>query len=214
MNARAHLLLAPALAIAACGTPNLASVEPAALCAEVDPQPACVFQAGACTLVNMDGRLSVDVSEVYYLWAPIQYNNQNPSNADASTGRVNTRDARIERFNFHYTGTLAVPDDYVDQTVFIPAAGVTTAGVHLLPPGTVVAMRKALGTPSGFVTVVAEVKARGHYVDGTPFVTGSMRIPIDVCNGCFGPPPACTTAGQVLYCCPQYGQGDAHCKCL
>jgi hypothetical protein len=213
MDIRAHPLLVPALTLLACGTPNLSSVEPAALCAEVDPQPQCTYQA-TCALVNMDGRLGVDLTLVPYLWAPIQYNNQNPNNADPSTGRVNTRDAYIERFDMHYAGALALPDAQSDQTVLVPAAGSQTAGVHIIPPSMVTIMTAALTGTQGYTEVIAEVKARGHYTDGTTFVTGSMQVPIDVCVGCYGPRPTCTTAGNIFYCCPQYGQSDAHCKCM
>ncbi len=212
MNARAHALLAPALMLLGCGTQNMASVEPVAICANVDPQPACVYQS-TCALVNMDGRESVDVNRAPYLWVPIQYNNQNPSNADPTTGRVNSRDAQIERFEMHYTGSVAVPDAAVDQSVTVLAAGSQTAGVHLIPPATMTILSAALAGSTGFTEIVAEVKARGHYTDGTAFVTGSLKIPVDVCAGCYGTLPTCSTAGQVYQCCPWFGQ-TANCKCM
>jgi hypothetical protein len=160
----------------------------------------------------MVGRLSVDLGQANVLFAPIQWNNQNPNNADASSGRVNTRDAMIEQFNIHYTG-LAVPDGLIRQSILIPAGGSQTAGVYLIPGDTAVIIAAALATRPGFTEIVAEVKARGRYGDGTTFVTGTKKIPVDVCVGCYGAPPACPTAGDVLVCCPQYGQ-TANCKCV
>jgi len=211
MNSRAYVLLAPALAALACGKVNLASLEPGPLCAEPDPQPDCKYQ-NTCAAINAFGRLSADLAAINELIAPIQWNNQAPSDADTTAGRVNNRDAFIEEFRIHYTGLANLPDGSVTQTFVVPAASSQTALVELIPPAMVTIIGTAIAAKPGFTEVVAEVKARGRYADGTTFETGGMKIPVDVCLGCFGAAPACPTAGQFLYCCPQYGQ-TANCKC-
>lgn len=209
MNVRAYFLLA--LAVAACGTQNLASLEPGPLCAEPDPQPGCLYQS-SCANVNALGRLVADLGAISILYAPVQWNNQAPDNTDTSAGRINSRDAFIEEFRIKYTGVLALPEGRVKQSFLIPAGASQTAIVELIPPDIGVIIGAAIAARPGYTEVVAEVRARGRYADGTTFETGNKIIPIDVCLGCFGARPTCATAGQFYYCCPQYGQ-TANCKC-
>jgi hypothetical protein len=116
---------------------------------------------------------------------PIQMNNQLKSNADASTGRVNTNDAHVEQYTITYgVPGFALPGSVALTNDTVPAEGNTVVLVEVLPNVTVTQLLVlATATPT---TIVAEVVASGRYDNGNTFETGAYRIALDVCNGCLG----------------------------
>jgi len=201
-------LLIPALATlvlavlgTGCGRSNQASVEIGALCYPTDD---CTFSS-TCDKVLMTGTLWVDLTATPVLVFPIQINNQRPNNADIASGRVNTNNAVIDRFEMTYQvsgSTIAAATSA--QTILVPADGSTVAGVTLIPVGA--ASATLAGLPAGTVVSV-QLKVHGSYQDASEFETGEHPIPVTLQNGFFTG-YACTDTTQTVtsICPPNAGQ--------
>jgi hypothetical protein len=200
-------LLIPALATlvlamlgAGCGRSNQASVEIGALCYPTDD---CTFSS-TCDKVLMTGTLWVDLQATPVLVFPLQINNQRLDNADIASGRVNTNNAVIDRFEMTYqVSGSAIPAAISAQTIVVPAAGSTVAGVTLIPTGAASAV--LAGLPAG-TSVSVQLKAHGSYQDGTEFDTGEHPIPVTLQNGLFTGYACTDTTQTVKSVCPNAGQ--------
>jgi hypothetical protein len=200
-------LLIPALATlvltvlgTGCGRSNQASVEIGALCY---PTEDCTFSS-TCDKVLMTGTLWVDLTATPVLVFPIQINNQRPNNADIASGRVNTNNAVIDRFEMTYQvsgSTIAAATSA--QTILVPADGSTVAGVTLIPVGA--ASATLAGLPAGTVVSV-QLKVHGSYQDGTEFDTGEHPIPVILQNGLFTGYACADPEQTVKSVCPNAGQ--------
>jgi hypothetical protein len=181
MNARTLAPLALFLA-AGCGMDNFASVQFFEICYPPAPTDGVCLYPASCTNTLL-GRPLVDVGGAFSFELPIQLNNQLKSNADPSTGRVNTNDAHVEKYTITYgvpwagfPGTVSLANDTV------PADGNTVVLVEVLPNVTVTQLLAV--TPLAPTTIVADVVASGRYDSGDTFETGTYRIALDVCSGC------------------------------
>jgi hypothetical protein len=176
--------LAPlALLLAAgCGVDNFASVQFLEICFPPAPTSgACIYPATCAN--TLLGRPRVDVGLAYNFETTIQLNNQLTSNADSSTGRVNTHDAHIEKYTITYdVPGAALPGSVSLANDTVRAAGSTTVLVEVLPNVTVTQL--AAIAPATLTTIVAKVVASGRYDSGDTFETGPYKVALDICSGC------------------------------
>jgi hypothetical protein len=186
MNARTLAPLALFLA-AGCGVDNFASVQFFEICYPPAPTDGVCLYPAACTNTLL-GRPLVDVGGAFSFELTIQLNNQLKSNADASTGRVNTNDAHIMKYTITYgVPGFAVPGSVSLMNDTVPADGNTVVLVEVLPNTTVTQLSAiAAAAPT---TIVADVVASGRYDSGDTFETGAYTIALDVCNGCLSTIP-------------------------
>jgi len=212
---RTPLLFAPLALAAVVGcAPQHSSVEIFAICAPPVDAKLCAG-AATCAKVLANSRLyfytSLNTTAgvlTNSLVASIQFNNQNPRNGDTSAGRTNTNDAVIEKYRLSYPGS-GLPDTDYAATATIPAGGAQSPLVVLIPPER--ADDLAAATVDGTERLVlVDLQAEGRYMDGTRFETGVFRIPVDVIDAPFAGGPACTTAGEVRFYCPNAGQTSSN----
>jgi len=207
MNARALIALLLAAAAAGCTVDNNASVRIAAACFPPTPNDdgSCSYPS-TCDSVMLDN-LWVDPS-----WAPtggtlvwpFQVDNQRPDNSN-NDGRTNTATAFITGFKIAYTSSaISLPEvtiDYTTRTIESESAQVLSIPVVPLSVAT-----QLTAIPGGFGTMRAEIRATGHYGDGTSIETGPFSVVVVVQNGGWTG-GSCTDATQsVVGYCPQEGQ--------
>jgi hypothetical protein len=201
MNART---LAPlALLLAGCGVDNFASIQLFEICFPPAPDTTtgvCIYPAKCDN--SLLGRPLVVVPGATQLEVPIQVNNQLKSDADPSTGRVNTNDAHIEKYTISYgvpgvgvAGAVSLANDTV------PADGNTVVLVEVLSSAAITALG-ASALPAGTTTIVAKVVASGRYDNGTTFETGAYKVAVDVCKGCATAPVVCSGTTVLFGACP------------
>jgi hypothetical protein len=131
----------------------------------------------------------------------LQVANNLPDNADDKLGRANTNDAHIDEIYVEYEGA---------------ASGATAVGANYTVPagGTAVVSAKfPLGTATNG-EVLAHLRFRGYYDDGTRFETGDFPITIVVCavggaGTCAPVPSACVGVET----CPPIGAGQLPLNC-
>lgn len=215
-------LLIPALAclvagLAGCSRTSRDSVVLSALCFPPTPDTngLCAFSSGTCSQVLANGHLFVDlaVSPGGTLEYPIQIDNLRVDNSDTSTGRTNSNTAFVEQFDMRYVSTgLSIPAASVNAAHTVPTSGSTVAVVTLIPSSVAAALAPAL--PAGGAEALIEVKARGHYADGSDFDTAEFPVPVTITLG--DPAVAaifsCPT-GTTSHSCPQIGQTAVTTKC-
>jgi hypothetical protein len=205
-------LLVPVLAgvvaaMVGCIRSNRESVQLSALCFPPTPDANgnCIFSAGKCDSVLADGHLSVDlVASGGTLEYPIQVDNERVDNSDPATGRTNTNNAFIERFEMQYEAPgFPVVSTSVNQAATVPVAGSTVVVVTLIPvtAGAVIAGNLPAGPTEGII----KVKAHGRYGDDTEFDTADYSVPVAVSVGVFGP-TTCPAPKILVGICPQNGQ--------
>jgi hypothetical protein len=214
MNARtlATLLLVAAVG---CSVDNSASVRLAAVCFPPEPSETgtCAYSA-TCAAVWLSN-LSVDPTYVPTggtLYWPLQVDNQRPSNSTPD-GATNTATAYITGYKIAYTSTaVSIPKVTVDDTTrTVPSAGSTVVMVPVIPLGVATLLA---ATPGLLAEVGAEIRATGHYADGTTFETGPFSVQVNVVNGAWGAGATCADPLQhVTGYCPQPGQSSIYaCK--
>jgi hypothetical protein len=207
MNARALIALLLAAAAGGCTVDNNASVRISAACFPPTPNDdgSCSYPS-TCDSVMLDN-LWVDPS-----WAPtggtlvwpFQVDNQRPDNSN-NDGRTNTATAFITGFKIAYTSSaISLPEvtiDYTTRTIESESAQVLSIPVVPLSVAT-----QLTAIPGGFGTMRAEIRATGHYGDGTSIETGPFSVVVVVQNGGWTG-GTCTDATQsVVGYCPQEGQ--------
>jgi hypothetical protein len=193
MNTRALLLALPVLALAACTRDNRGSIELQAICS---PPTSCTFSS-ACDAQYI-GPVIVDATAAApELPLVVQVENQLADNAGKEAGRVNTNDAHIDEISVSYSAAL--PSDTFPANGFVGAGTSSVVAIYVIRPraGTDAALAAfvAAGSPR---TLVANVRLRGYYDDGSRFETGEYSVAINVCSGCVGVPvkkdgTACTS---------------------
>jgi hypothetical protein len=199
MNARHLAALALLLAVTGC-VDNSASVRLFGLCFPPTPSEsgACSFPAKCDAL--MIGALEFDPANASpagaLIW-PVQVDNQRDPTTDASAGRSDTATAWVTGYEITYQGALSG-----SRSVAAPEAspvlpnGNTVVLVPIIPPGVGAAV------PAGGV-VGAEIKAKGHYGDGSFFETGALPVQATAGVVTYGCPATTPTLVGV---CPQAGQ--------
>lgn len=195
-------LLPVALALAALSCGNRAStVQFAAICA---PTKDCTF-AAKCGLQSIgENRLDLDslpaADRDFFL--VVEVHNQAQSNADAGAGRINTLDAFLREIEITYEGGgLAGTTTKLQQSV--PANGTAVLGIQVVDGPGVTTLEANVGAGAEAI-VVARVKGKGVFGDGSSFETSDFKIPFRVCHGCVtntsdvkcGPAGACPHLGQ------------------
>jgi hypothetical protein len=181
-----------------CTRSNLSTLEFGALCSPTDD---CTF-SDTCDLVNMSGRVWVDLQYTSLLAYPIEVFNQRPNNQNVEAGVVNTNNATIDRFEMRYEADGAtIPAATSRQTVKVPADGNTVAMPFLIPAGSSASAAMA-ALPAGTIVII-ELKARGTFDDGTEFETGEHPIPVELRNGQFLGYSCTDTTQTVTSICPE-----------
>ena len=144
-----------------------------------------------------------------YSPCPVQVRNQSAdvSDNDTAAGRVNAHDAYLQQIDVTYTGGISPTSTRLQQ--WIPVNGSAVVAVYPIPRGAVGVPAPAAGTS---VTVIARVKGKGIFGDGTAFDTPDYELPIRICNGCTGGIPVCT-APAVPIACPNFYQAPAAYAC-
>jgi hypothetical protein len=215
MNTRSLASLAvPALLLGlACSQPNFATLELFQLCFPPTPDATtggCGLPSNKCDKVQA-GVSVLDVGTAPDLLLLLQINNQQPNNADTSTGRVNTNDALILEYRIRYEGANLAPVVVPATPDQVPAASSQVSFIPVVPRSTANQLRSIV-TGTSPTTVFAFVKAAGRFYDDRTFETGEYRIPVDVCNGCVGV-FACVPPKTRLGVCLQDGQLPATISC-
>jgi hypothetical protein len=208
MNARtlATLLL---VAAAGCSVDNNASVRISAVCYPPTPSEtgACAYSA-TCDAVWLSN-LAVDTTYVPTggtLYWPLQVDNQRPGNATPD-GATNTATAFITGYKIVYSSsTVSIPEVTLEDTTrTVPASGSTVLSVPIVP----VSVATLLGATAGLLAEVrAEIRATGHYGDGTTFETGPFSVQVNVVNGGWLGATCADPLQHVTGYCPQPGQSS------
>jgi hypothetical protein len=208
MNVRtlATLLL---VAAAGCSVDNNASVRISAVCYPPTPSDTggCAYSA-TCDAVWLSN-LAVDTTYVPTggtLYWPLQVDNQRPANSTPD-GATNTATAFITGYKIAYTSsTVSIPQVTLEDTTrTVPANGSTVLSVPIVP----VSVATLLGATAGLLAEVrAEIRATGHYGDGTTFETGPFSVQVNVVNGGWLGATCADPLQHVTGYCPQPGQSS------
>jgi hypothetical protein len=196
----APVALALVLLAAGCTQANFASIEPFGLCDMPADAAKCGFAAKCDAYMSTT---AINVGLATALTIGVELHNQATDNTNADTGGVNTHDATVRSIEISYSGA-AISGRTVPVVAPVPAGGTTVLPFVLLPAASV-------GTTYvGAESIIASVKFKGIYGDGSEFETGALEIPVKVCGGSGCSPslapscPAGKTAGAV---CPPNGTG-------
>lgn len=206
MKTRAFLLALPLLAIAGCRD-NRASIQIQAVCAPTDN---CSF-SGTCDAQYI-GFATVDSTRTDHLWLLLQVENQLPDNTDRSVGKLNTNDAHIDQVVVEYDG-IGLGRAVVDVIDYrVPASGSSVISVEAIPASlNATPVLTSFAPTTATRTMVANVRLRGFYDDGSRFETGEFPVGIRVCAGCLTAATGlCPTAAT----CPPASNGQLPIVCL
>jgi hypothetical protein len=197
MKTRALLLALPivAVAVASCRD-NRASVTIQDICY---PTKDCAF-ADKCdkrligaAIVDATG---ADQGEVVTF---LQVANQLADNSSADLGRTNTNDAHLDQVAIEYEGAGLPKDVYNLSNVRVPTAGSTVVQIEAIRgQAATQAALAAFAASAARPQLVANVRLRGYFDDGSRFETGEFPIAVDVCSGCV----AAATCGAGQQACP------------
>lgn len=197
---RFALLAALALAATGCED-NLASIQIQAVCA---PPDTCAFSGGCDQQYISWPTLDLDLSSTDALTLYLQVENQLQDNGDPDLGRVNTNDAHVDETVVEYEGVL-LPKVIMGSNFLVQAGGTSVVKVTPIVGGA--AVEDAL-TPFAGGEIVANLRMRGYYDDGTRFETGEFPITVRICAGCLG--TGCGGAPT----CPPNSEGQAPLTCM
>ena len=152
-----------------CTVENRASVQTQAICM---PPTTCTFSETCDTQYIGYMTLDQGASPNDVLWLTLQVANNLPNNEDLSVGRVNTNDAHIDETVIEYEGAMG-GEQSVGSNFIVPAAGTAVVSAKL---GLAAAVAGE---------VVAHLRFRGYFDDGTRFEAGDFPITVTVCaSGC------------------------------
>lgn len=200
---RRILLLVLALGSASCEI-KAAPVQFFAICA---PTTNCEFEANCSLQWIGDYRLDLATlpaaSQDYTLY--VEIHNQAAKNDDLASGQVNTRDAFVQEIVVEYEG-VPLPRTVTRLQQSVPAEGTAVIGFQAVDSAGVSTLG---GIVTGAVTqaqVVAKIKGRGIFGDGSSFETLPYEVPFKVCRFCAG---GCPAVGQLG--CPHLGQTPYAC---
>ena len=184
-------VLLAALAGAGGCVDNRVSIQVQHLCA---PPTDCDFTSGCAQFIGYvtleRGLNATGVRDVY-----LQVRNNLEDNKDTTVGRLNSNDAHVDEAVVAYEGLVG---------------GETTSGLNnLILAGEVSAVKVPLylGT-AGAGEVLARIRLRGYYENGSRFETGEFPITVRICAGCVGLScgvgPSCppNSDGQLPISCP------------
>ena len=208
-NLRVLAPVAAALALAGCTVEPNTSIFLAGVCGPPTDPSACTAPVGQCD-TYLNGSLHVYESVLTaagaydnFLTAVAEVANQAPDNSDAGIGRVNTRDAIIESAVVRYAAPGLAITPVEPHSLYTPvrAAGTSTIFLPVMSAATVQQIVGLLPAGTTSVEVMASLKLKGHYLDGSAFETGTFDIPVRVLNAQFDTTVPCTDPAQVrAYC--------------
>ncbi len=206
MSTRFHSIasmIAVATAVAAGGcVDNRASIEIQHIC---QPSNDCTFTATcdeALSYPTLDATVSPNATLALYL----QVANQNVNNANAGIGRANTNDAHVDEEHVEFD-RVPLPPTTIGASYEVPAAGTSVIKFEAIPRVLNASSFLAAFAPTpNPVEIVARIRLRGYYDDGTRFETGEFPIAIRICSGCLTA-SACAT-------CPPSSSGQLPLVCL
>ncbi|MFY3742880.1 hypothetical protein ACOQFB_03145 [Anaeromyxobacter sp. Red801] len=206
MKTRLATLFLAAAALA-CTVDNNASIQVVAMCAP--PEGTCGTEGGCGTYLASQPFVYLQ-GGTNHLDMFVEMTNQLPNNADASSGRLNTNDAYLEKYRLSYRSAFFSYADYDYPASGILRAGSTSAPVVRLIPETISAPMSAAMATAGVTLgmVEVELKVTGHYASGDSFEVGGVTFPVDVHNDAF-PGYTCPNLTDTLYVCPNSAQTAA-----
>jgi hypothetical protein len=182
MKTRALILALPLVALAACRD-NRASVQIQSICA---PTKDCTF-TGSCDAVYVGyPTLDVGTNAAGSMQLYFQVDNQLPDNTNLPNGRVNTNNAHVDQTVVDFEGP-AISQAVLQTNHTVPAGGSTVFRIEVIPA--ILNARAALQAYAGLGPardMLANLRLRGYYDDGTRFETGEFPVAIRVCQGCLG----------------------------
>ncbi len=183
-----------ALATASGCADNNASVQVQMIC---QPTADCIFTNGCDTQFTGFPTYDPGLATGDLLTVFLQVANQLPNNADRSAGRVNTNGAHVDEIATELEGAVGGTQSF-GANGYIPAGG-----------RSVVAVPVVVGTAPLAATgeVLARVRVRGFYDDGSRFETAEFPITIVVCADCLS--SMCAGAPT----CPEDGEGQRPLQC-
>lgn len=210
MKTRAPLLalglVAAAGALVSCRG-NRASVQIQQVCF---PSDDCKF--GSTCDIQFIGYPAVDADAgTGELWLFLQIENQLPDNADPTLGRLNTNDAHLDEVAVEYEGAPLPKDTYPLPNQRVPASGTAVVSVEPIRGSAAKAAILTAYSPTAQPRdMIAKVKLRGYFDDGSRFETGEFPVTIRVCTGCLptnpcGAQAACPIAGMEPVACGTTG---------
>lgn len=189
---------------------NHSTIEIFGICAPPADASSCASD-GTCSALLASPRPFVYLQYTSFAGAAVdnelvmfmEFRNQRPRNEDRSSGRVNTADAKIEKYKYKFGG-VAVPELESPATGTVPAGGSSTPVVPIIPGSAALLMQGLL--PAGLSLVTVELRAAGRYDDGSTFETGAYQVAVDVYNSTF-PGYGCPKLGDIVSAvCPNPGQ--------
>jgi hypothetical protein len=202
------LALAAALGAAAgaggCTVDPRASIQLQTICAPTD---ACTFKDTCDAQYIGYPTMDLGNSPSDTLWLFLQVANQSPNNADPGTNRVNTADAHIDETDVTYEGALNGSETY--GSVFtVPAGGHSVISVQLHLGGA------TGGAGAAANEVLANVRVKGSYDDGTRFESGPFPITVRVCSAGCGATSASLGCDPAKGACPPRSDGQLPLGCI
>lgn len=195
---------ATALLSSAC-VKNSVSVEAVSVCTAPTDATSCTWSSKCDAQLIGNPEYDADFA-VEGLFLPIEFHNNMPDDADANQGHPNSKDAFVQQVEITYDsgGLIPLADATINMNQSVPQNGTSVLGIVALESATRATIQAAL-TTGEIVEIIANMKFKGVFEDGTSFETGTYRQPIDVCRGCIGL-GACPTGEQVVAYCPAPGQ--------
>jgi len=204
-----RLLLALAALAATSGCSTKAPVVSFNVVCAVPTDAASCSYSNTCDAQYI-GEVALDVGAGGdHILLPTEVHNQaaDVSDNDTAIGRVNNHDAYLQQIDVEYSGGVSPTTTRLQQ--WIPVNGSAVVSIIPIPRGTTGLPAPAAGTS---VTIMAKVKGKGIFGDGTSFETPDFELPIRICSGCTGALPVCT-APAVPIACPNAFQAPAKYGC-
>jgi hypothetical protein len=156
----------------------------------------------------------IDLLYTNELFLGIEAHNQAQDNSDPASGRINTHDAYVQEVDISYAGgALLIPSTATRMQQRVPANGTAVLGMLAIPASAgLTGASLGLGNST---QVIATVKGKGIYGDGSSFETPEFDILITICNNCLVGivPTGCADPAQTPSWCPQAGQEPFSFKC-
>jgi hypothetical protein len=204
MKTRAFLLALPLLLVVGCRD-NRASLKIQAICA---PTNDCTFSQSCDQVYVGYPTLDTTANANGSLQLYFELRNDLPNNRDQSTGRLNTNDAHVDETIVEYVGPgLGAATLMTQHTV--PAGGSTVVRIEVIPQVLNAVTALQAYAPSNVPRdMVANLRIRGYYDDGSRFESGEFPVAVRVCQGCVG--SICGGAAT----CPPRNDGQLPLSCV
>jgi len=208
MTARLIAIACLAAALSGC-IDNDASVRMFGLCFPPEPNASgtCAYPATCDSLLL--GELFVDLASTGGTFVlPVQVDNQRPDNGDRAGG-TNTATAWIEEYTVDYAlsaGAVASITFPAPARHPVQAAGSTVVVIPFIPAVRGVDIEALVPAAPLSLRVKAELRAKGHFGDGSSFETGPFTVNVTAFSGAYVRPACPIDTPTFAGACPQEGQ--------